>query len=270
MFWASLVAKMLTSAAVVVAASFVVERTGPLVGAMVATLPLSAGPAYLFLALDHDGAFLRQSAIASLAAIAATGIFILVYAAAAQTRGTAASLGASLAAWLVAAFGLSAVHLSLVEGLVLNLVLFPAAMAWAGRSVPRTAALRRQGRLSDVFVRAGTVMTLVAAVVLAGRTIGPAIAGLLALAPIVMTSLVIILQPRIGGRATATVMVHSLPGMMGFAAAMGILASTVERLGSMSALGLALATSCAWNGGILAVKSGGGGSAGPDKQPGVR
>lgn len=254
MFWASLATKMLTSAAVVVAASFVVERTGPLVGAMVATLPLSAGPAYVFLALDHDTAFLRQSAIASLAAIAATGVFILVYAAAAQARGTAASLGAALAAWLLASVGLSAFNLSLLGGVVVNLALFPAAMAWGNRLLPTTALPRRKGRRSDVLVRAGTVMTLVAAVVLAGRTFGPGVAGLLALAPIVMTSLVIILQPRIGGRATAAVMIHSLPGMMGFVAAMSILALTVERLGAASSLGLALATSCAWNGGILALK----------------
>ena len=34
----------------------VVERAGPLVGAMVATLPITAGPAYAFLAAEHGAA----------------------------------------------------------------------------------------------------------------------------------------------------------------------------------------------------------------------
>jgi len=254
MFWASLAVKMLTSAAVVVAASFAVERTGPLVGAMIATLPLSAGPAYLFLALDHDAAFLRQSAIASLGAVAATGIFIVVHAAAAQTRGTLVSLGCALGAWLVAVLGFGAIQLSLLQGLLLNLLLFPAAMAWSRRYLPRAAGPSRKGRFSDMLVRAGTVMALVASVVIAGRTFGPGVAGIMALAPIVMTSLVVILQPRIGGRATAAVMIHSLPGMLGFVAALSLMALTVEGAGAGTALALALATSFAWNGGVLLVK----------------
>ncbi len=47
-------------------ASMVAERSGPLIGALVATLPVSAGPVYVFLALDHDAAFIAQSALASL------------------------------------------------------------------------------------------------------------------------------------------------------------------------------------------------------------
>jgi len=76
----------------------------------------------------------------------------------------------------------------------------------------------------------------------------------MALAPIVMTSLVVILQPRIGGRATAAVMIHSLPGMLGFVAALSLMALTVEGAGAGTALALALATSFAWNGGVLLVK----------------
>ncbi|MBY0299216.1 MAG: hypothetical protein K2X71_24800, partial [Methylobacterium sp.] len=94
---------MLASAAVVVLASYAVERAGPLAGAMIATLPLSAGPAYVFLALDHPPDFLRDSAVASLPAIAATALFILAYAALARRHGLAVSVGAALAVWLAAA-----------------------------------------------------------------------------------------------------------------------------------------------------------------------
>ena len=62
-FWALLVMKMLTSAAIVVGASLVVERSGPFLGAMIVTLPISAGPAYAFLAVDHGSAFIASSAL---------------------------------------------------------------------------------------------------------------------------------------------------------------------------------------------------------------
>lgn len=53
-FWFPLAVKMAATAAVVVAASRLAERAGPLIGGMIATLPISAGPAYIFLALGHD------------------------------------------------------------------------------------------------------------------------------------------------------------------------------------------------------------------------
>ena len=45
---------MAITAAFVVTASFVTERSGPVIGALVATLPISAGPSYVFLSLDQD------------------------------------------------------------------------------------------------------------------------------------------------------------------------------------------------------------------------
>ena len=53
-----LIAKMAVAAAVVVGCSLLAERFGPLMAAMIATLPISAGPVYVFLALEHDAAFL--------------------------------------------------------------------------------------------------------------------------------------------------------------------------------------------------------------------
>src|SRR3954454_14738375 len=57
-FWVGLLAKMLATAAIVVAVSALVERVGPFLGAMIATLPISAGPALVFVAMDHGPALL--------------------------------------------------------------------------------------------------------------------------------------------------------------------------------------------------------------------
>ncbi|ACA19367.1 conserved hypothetical protein [Methylobacterium sp. 4-46] len=244
-------AKMAASAAVVVVAARAVERAGPLVAAMIATLPLSAGPAYLFLALEHGPDFLRASAVASLPAIAATGILIVVYAALARRGGLALSLGAGLLAWGAAATALRQLAPGLAPAAGLAALALLACMA-AGRAIrPARPVPRRPGRPRDVAIRAGIVMGLVGLVLLAGRVAGPGLAGLLALAPVVMVSLALILHPRLGGEASAGVLVLGLPGLLGFVAALTILALTVERLGAAFGLTLALLVTLAWNGGIL-------------------
>src|SRR6201995_841161 len=71
--------RMAVAAAFVVTASVITERSGPVIGALIATLPISAGPSYVFLALDHDAAFIAQGALASLPINAATLSLGLVY-----------------------------------------------------------------------------------------------------------------------------------------------------------------------------------------------
>ena len=48
-FWLSLALKLLLTAGIVVTASVIVERAGPLIGALVVTLPVTVWPAYVFL-----------------------------------------------------------------------------------------------------------------------------------------------------------------------------------------------------------------------------
>ena len=56
----TLIVKMAVTAAFLLLATVVAERAGPLVGGLVATLPISAGPVYIFLALDHDAHFIAE------------------------------------------------------------------------------------------------------------------------------------------------------------------------------------------------------------------
>lgn len=72
MFWGGVAIKMAITALFVSVATITAEKLGAAVGALVATLPVSAGPVYVFLALDHDAAFISASALASLALNAAT------------------------------------------------------------------------------------------------------------------------------------------------------------------------------------------------------
>ena len=50
-------------------------------------MPISAGPAYVFLSLDHDAAFIAQSALSSLSINAVTIFLGLTYVLLAQRHG---------------------------------------------------------------------------------------------------------------------------------------------------------------------------------------
>jgi hypothetical protein len=99
MFWGGVAIKMAITALFVSAATITAEKLGAAVGALVATLPVSAGPVYVFLALDHDAAFISASALASLALNAATAIYVTVYVLLAQRHGVLVSVPLALRGW---------------------------------------------------------------------------------------------------------------------------------------------------------------------------
>src|SRR5215472_6305904 len=99
-FALSLIVKMAVTAGFLLMATITAERAGPLIGGLVATLPISAGPVYIFLALDHDAHFIAQSALGSLVTNSFNIVFALTYAMLAQKRRLLLSLGGAFAAWV--------------------------------------------------------------------------------------------------------------------------------------------------------------------------
>src|SRR5687768_4748967 len=90
-FILTLALRMAITAAFVVTASVITERSGPVIGGLVATLPISAGPSYVFLALGHEAGFIAEGALASLPINAATLSLGLVYVVVAQRHGAIVS-----------------------------------------------------------------------------------------------------------------------------------------------------------------------------------
>jgi hypothetical protein len=246
-FILTLALRMAIAAAFVVSASVITERSGPVIGALVATLPISAGPAYVFLALDHDAAFIAEGALASLPINAATIFLGLTYAVLAQRFSLWVSAGAAIAVWLGLATIIRQFQWTLPGGVIVNAITFSICVPLLRpyMHVEKMPLITR--RWYDIPLRAALVATLVAIVVTTSSWVGPRISGIIALFPIVFTSLMLVLHPRIGGKSTAAVVANGAWGMMGFGLAIAVLHGAALNFGSAVGLSLALATCIAWN-----------------------
>ena len=245
----TLVLRMAVTAAFVVSAAAITERAGAVIGALIATLPISAGPSYVFLSLDHDAAFIADGALASLPINAATIFYCLTYVVLAQRRSAAVSCGGAVAVWIVLATAMRTVPWSLAAGLVANAVAFAICLPLLRRfRHVRMPLITR--RWYDIPLRAGLVATLVAVVTALSGWVGPGVSGTLALFPLVLTSMVLILHPRIGGPATAAVIANGGWGLLGFGVGIAVMQAAALRFGSAIALSLALATCVSWNLGL--------------------
>ena len=250
-FLLSLALRMAVAAAFVVIASMITERSGPAIGALIATLPVSAGPSYIFLAIDHDDAFIAQSAVASLPMNAATVLMSLVFVSLVQRCGLLVSLAAGFGMWVAGAIAVRAFEWSLAGGILFNAAAFaiclPLVQRFRAAKMPLVTS-----RWYDIPLRAALVATLVAIVVTLSNVVGPRISGVIALFPAVFSSLILILTPRIGGPATAAVLANGQWGLIGFGLAIVIMHLTAQPLGRAAALSLALMTCVAWNLGLWA------------------
>jgi len=253
MMWMLLATKMAVTALFVTAATLIAERLGATVGALVATLPVSAGPVYVFLALDHDSTFIASSAVASLALNSATAIDLTAYVLLAQRRSMWLSVSLAFVMWLAAVLVLSAVQWTAWSAAVLNAVVFTACSVIV-RPFCRVAMPRTKRPWYDLVLRAGLVAALVGVVVTLSFKIGPTGSGVLAVFPVIYTSIMLILHRRVGGPATAAVLANAVPALAGFGLALLTLHLAAVPLGSAAALIAALGVSLVWNAGIYAIR----------------
>ncbi|MET0868043.1 MAG: hypothetical protein ABWY35_08070 [Pseudorhodoplanes sp.] len=252
-FILTLAIKMAVTAGFVIAATVIAERAGPLIGALIVTLPISAGPAYVFVALDHDAQFVARAALASVLNNVPTILYTVGFVLLAQRFGATASVGAGLAIWLLSAFVLNQMSWPLIPAILLNVVavavLLPVVRRFQDVVIPRLPL-----GPSELVLRAVIVAILIAMVVTLSFSVGPELTGMIASFPATFTSTMIILQRRVGGKAAAAVMAHSLMGLLGFALCVAVLYLTVIPLGRTMGLLLALAFSMSWNFGLLMLR----------------
>ena len=247
MFLIGLLLKIAMTATIVVGASVVVERSGPFIGSLIAALPTAGGAAMIILALEHTPQFISQSAVGSLIANAACALFALCYAALAQRQSLWVSLGGAFLVWLGTVFLLRLFDWNATGAVILNAVVYPVAIL-AARSFRVAGAVKRV-ELSgvDLAWRAAVVTTCVIAVTAASSSIGSYFSGVFAFFPVAMGSFFIILHPRIGGPASASVAAYVLTPLIGLGLGMLAVHVLAEPIGVWWSYVVGLAIGLAWN-----------------------
>lgn len=253
LLWLPVLVKAVTTALLVVVASVLAEALGPLWGALVASLPVSAGPAYVFLAMRHGGDFVAASALSSAAANAATGLFLIVYATQARRAPLWKGLGIAVIAWLVASLAIRQVMWTPATATLVNLMVYGIGfilLRRVGEATNDTGIATRR-HWFDLPLRAAAVALFVSTIVSASSVLGPEATGIAAVFPISLISLIVILQPRIGGAASARLASTALRAMLGFGLMLLVFHLVVQPLGTMTAFFVALLVSLLWSGGLL-------------------
>lgn len=247
-----LLLKIAMTASIVVAASVVVERSGPFVGSLIAALPTAGGAALIILAMEHPPAFVAQSAVGSIVSNAVCAVFALTYAALAQRRSLTVSLGGAFLVWFAGAALSRLVDWTATSAVLLNAVVYPVAIYAGTRFRTEGAARKVKMTAADLAWRAGVVTLCVVAVTAASAVIGSFASGLFAFFPVAMASYFVILHPRLGGPATASVAAHVQAPLIG----LGLLAVHLlaEPIGVWWSYAVGLSVGLGWNALLWAVR----------------
>ena len=252
-FLPMLLLKIAMTASIVVAASLIVERSGPFIGSMIAALPTAGGAALIILAMDHPPDFIAQSAIGSMVSNPIVAVFALVYAALAQRRSLPVSLGVAFLVWFICAALSRLIDWTLTTSLLLSAVVFPLAIMVGARFRSEGAEkVKVAFTARDLAWRAAVVTLCVVIVTAASSTIGSYFSGVFVFFPIAMGSYFVILHPRIGGPATASVAAHVQAPLFGLCLGLIAVHLLAESAGVWWAYAVGLAVTVAWNAALWA------------------
>ncbi len=243
----ALLSKMVIVAGLVVATTALAERSRPALAALVATLPISIGPILVIMAIEHDASFLEAVILKSSASNGASMAFIAACCNALTRLRSPLALAFAYGAWAPAAM---LVHR--LEWTTPAVLVWIAAAALACHLATRRLKAFRPERPAarqwwDLPLRAVGVATFVGVLTGFSAAIGPSAAGTLASAPIVMTSVTVIAQARMGGLAAAALLSNALPGMIGISLALCVVHELMPWLGVTGALVAGLAFSLLWS-----------------------
>lgn len=231
--------KLVLTPALIAAATLIGRRFGPSISGWLVGLPFTSGPVSFFLALEQGTSFAAAAAAGSIAGVAASAVFAVVYAAMASHSGWLASLAVASAAFAAAAVLLHALPLG--SGLPLPLLgLYAGGVAAAiigVRLIPPPGELDRAPEPPrwDLPVRMIVATALVIAITSAAPLLGPQLSGLLTTYPVYAGVLAVFAHAQRGGAAAAQVLRGLCFGVLAFATFFLAIGALVDRAGILVA-----------------------------------
>jgi hypothetical protein len=247
---AGLVIKLASTALLVVIATGFAARFGAFIGAMIAAVPISAGPSYLFIAMENNAEFVAQSALTSVAINPLTVVFLIICSALVARFGIFVGLVAGMAAWIAGAIAVTHAALTLQQACLLNAAVFVITI-WLSRPLLGDVAGKpaKHGWF-DIPLRVVAVVSVVGSAVILGRILGPSAAGVAALIPVVWISMAVVIYARQGGATCSAVLANGIVPMIGFWLGLAAVHLLAVPYGSMMALLAGLSVSIAWTMGL--------------------
>lgn len=254
--WLPPLVRAVTTAMLVVSASALAEAIGPFCGALIASLPVSAGPAYVFLAMQHNADFLAASALTSSAANAATGLFLIVYGILAPRMTPWPGLALAVLVWLAASVPMQQAPWTPVMALLLNVGVYGVGLKLLntirGTQTPSSdLVLRRWYDLPGRALAVGAFVTLVVGV---SSLLGAAATGIAAVFPMSLISLFVVLRLRIGGPGSSLLAADLLRSMLGFEIMLLVLHLTIPPFGVVTAFAASLLCTASWSLALLIMR----------------
>lgn len=214
---ASLLAKGLWSAGIVIGLAAIAERVSPRVAGILSGAPLSSVLIYLFVGLDMGTPYIVESVPHGIAAFSATLAFVLTYYSASRRLTRFAAAGSTLfavAVFVVVASALSAIPFSLAGAGALTLCAI-ALSVWLFRKI-EFVRVERPVRLTFrlLLMRGGLAAGLIVFVIALAEALGPGWTGLLAGFPSTLLPTLLIIHVTYGAAHTHALM-RSFPIGMG-------------------------------------------------------
>jgi hypothetical protein len=238
-----LATRVFTTASVVVAVAWAVGAFGPLIGGVLAGLPVILGPGFYFLVTQAPAPFVSQAASYALLSLCATQFFLLAYIATAWRGIPLASLGCAIVTWLLAALVLQFLPAHPALGMALFVLTTGACRHLSIRFISPVPAMTDKPGWGLLVARGLLAGTLVAAVTTLSYWLGSSGSGLLLAFPIGYTVVAVTVHQKYGTASAVATLRSALLGTASLAGFCATLALAIPHGSAATAFAIALATS---------------------------
>lgn len=215
--------RIITTAAIVIIVTTSVGTFGPVVGGLLAGLPIALGPGFYFLLDTVSVKFLAQTATFSLLALSATQAFLLTYIMTARYGLQILSLVTSIAIWVFFLAGLKQLPMTLLFASLLFACMTCGTYLIGCRFVMTKSQVRKKEGFWMLVLRAFMGGLMVAIVTITAPLLGGEYTGMLLAFPIFYVLLSITIHQQYGAATVINVLHSALLGTIG----LGIFCATL-------------------------------------------
>ncbi len=250
MFANHFILKLVLAPLIIAAATLVSRRWGERIGGLMIGLPLTSAPVSIFFAIEQGKEFAGNAALGSLLGMIPVAVFCLSYVGASKRFHWYFSAVISIAAYLLAVWGISLLSISLAETAILVPLALLLALLILG--LPKEKAAGISAPWWDLPARMLIAATLLILITTLASRLGSKWSGLLSPFPVFSFIMATFSQSQGGTGAAWRFMRGLLTGLFGYTAFFLVVALLITRMDLISVYLLATAAALGINGIALA------------------